>query len=110
MLENHFSSISDNYEFNYFCNAEPFLTNDDYLKSALESAIKKIVNIKPDKSTSGGTSDARFITQISPVIEFGLIGKTMHKIDESVDLNDILDLTKIYNQFLFNYFGVNASD
>ena len=110
MLEDQFSSISNNYEFNYFCNAEPFLTNDGYLKSTLESAIKKIVNTTPEKSTSGGTSDARFISKISPVIEFGLVGKTMHKVDESVDVSDILDLTKIYNQFLFNYFGVTASD
>ena len=75
-----------------------------------ENAIKEIVKLDPDKSTSGGTSDARFITKISPVIEFGLVGKTMHKIDENVEVNDILDLTKIYNQFLFNYFGVTASD
>ena len=69
-----------------------------------------MLSYNPDKSTSGGTSDARFITKISPVIEFGLVGKTMHKIDENVEVNDILDLTKIYNQFLFNYFGVKASD
>ena len=110
MLEDQFSSVSNNFEFNYFCNAEPFLTSDDYLKSTLESAIKNITNTTPEESTSGGTSDARFITKISPVIEFGLVGKTMHKVDESVDVNDILDLTKIYNQFLFNYFGVTASD
>ena len=110
MLEKHFNSITDNYELDFFCNAEPFLTNDDFLKSTLQSAIKKIVNLNPDKSTSGGTSDARFITKISPVIEFGLVGKTMHKIDENVEVNDILDLTKIYNQFLFNYFGEKASD
>jgi succinyl-diaminopimelate desuccinylase len=110
MLEDQFSSISNNYEFNYFCNAEPFLTSDDYLKFTLESAIKNITNTTPEQSTSGGTSDARFISKISPVIEFGLVGKTMHKVDESVYVNDILDLTKIYNQFLSNYFGVTASD
>ena len=64
------------------------------------------MNINPEKSTSGGTSDARFISKICPVIEFGLVGKTMHKIDENVEVNDIINLTKIYNQFLFNYFGV----
>ena len=110
MLEDQFSSISNNYEFNYFCNAEPFLTSDDYLKFTLESAIKNITNTTPEQSTSGGTSDARFISKISPVIEFGLVGKTMHKVDECVYINDILDLTKIYNQFLSNYFGVTASD
>ena len=110
MLINHFNSITNNYQFDFFCNAEPFLTSDDYLKSTLESAIKKIMNLTPDKSTSGGTSDARFITKISPVIEFGLVGKTMHKIDEHVEVSDVLNLTKIYNQFLYNFFGVNASD
>ena len=44
------------------------------------------------------------------VIEFGLVGKTMHKIDENVEVNDIINLTKIYNQFLFNYFGVKYCD
>ena len=68
------------------------------------------MDINPEKSTSGGTSDARFISKICPVIEFGLVGKTMHKIDENVEVNDIINLTKIYNQFLFNYFGVKYSD
>ena len=110
MLEKQFSSVTDNYAFTFFCNAEPFLTNDDFLKSTLQKAIKKIVNVNPEKSTSGGTSDARFITKICPVIEFGLVGKTMHKTDENVEINDIINLTKIYNQFLSNYFGVKSID
>ena len=110
MLEKQFSDITSNYKFDFFCNAEPFLTNDDFLKKTLQKAIQKVVNINPEKSTSGGTSDARFISKICPVIEFGLVGKTMHKIDENVEVNDIINLTKIYNQFLFNYFGVKYSD
>ena len=110
MLEKQFSDITSNYKFDFFCNAEPFLTNDDFLKNTLQKAIQKVVNINPEKSTSGGTSDARFISKICPVIEFGLVGKTMHKIDENVEVNDIINLTKIYNQFLFNYFGVKYSD
>ena len=110
MLEKQFSAVTKNYEFTFFCNAEPFLTNDDFLKSTLQKAIKKIVNVEPEKSTSGGTSDARFITKICPVIEFGLVGKTMHKTDENVEINDIVNLTKIYNQFLSNYFGVKSID
>ena len=86
------------------------LTNDDFLKSTLQKAIKKIVNVEPEQSTSGGTSDARFITKICPVIEFGLVGKTMHKTDENVEIDDIINLTKIYNQFLSNYFGVKSID
>ena len=110
MLEKQFSDVTSNYKFDFFCNAEPFLTNDDFLKTTLQKAIQKVVNINPEKSTSGGTSDARFISKICPVIEFGLVGKTMHKIDENVEVNDIIDLTKIYNQFLFNYFGVKYCD
>ena len=55
-------------------------------------------------STSGGTSDARFIRKISPCVEFGLVGKTMHKIDEAVSLSDLKKLTKIYINILENYF------
>jgi len=110
MLEKQFNTVTKNYEFSFFCNAEPFLTNDGFLKSTLEKAIKKIVNVEPEKSTSGGTSDARFITKICPVIEFGLVGKTMHKTDENVEIDDIINLTKIYNQFLSNYFGVKSID
>ena len=110
MIEKQFSAVTKNYELTFFCNAEPFLTDDDFLKSTLQKAIKKIMNVDPEKSTSGGTSDARFIAQICPVIEFGLVGKTMHKTDENVEINDIVNLTKIYNQFLYNYFGVKSVD
>ena len=110
MLDKQFSDVTSNYKFDFFCNAEPFLTNDDFLQTTLQKAIQKVVDINPEKSTSGGTSDARFISKICPVIEFGLVGKTMHKIDENVEVNDIINLTKIYNQFLFNYFGVKYSD
>ena len=110
MLKNQFNKITQNYEFNYYCNAEPFLTNDEFLKSTIEKAIKSVVKINPKQSTSGGTSDARFISKICPVVEFGLIGKTMHKIDENVDVDDITKLVSIYSFFLSNYFGVSSFD
>ena len=110
MLKNQFNKITQNYEFNYYCNAEPFLTNDEFLKSTIEKAIKSVVKINPKQSTSGGTSDARFISKICPVIEFGLVGKTMHKIDENVDVDDITKLVSIYSFFLSNYFGVSSFD
>ena len=110
MIKNQFDKITTNYEFNSYCNAEPFLTSDDFLKSTIEKSIKNVVNIKPNQSTSGGTSDARFISKICPVIEFGLVGKTMHKIDENVDVEDITKLVSIYSFFLSNYFGVNSFD
>ena len=55
----------------------------------IQNTIKKITNIKPKLSTSGGTSDARFIRKISPCVEFGLVGKTMHKVDEAVSVSDL---------------------
>ena len=66
--------------------------------------IKKITNVNPKLSTTGGTSDARFIRKISPCFEFGLVNKTMHRVDECVSLKDLRQLTKIYNNILVEYF------
>ena len=66
--------------------------------------IKKITKINPILSTTGGTSDARFIKKISPCLEFGLVNKTMHRVDECVSLKDLRDLAKIYNYILVEYF------
>ena len=71
----------------------------------IQKIIKKITKIKPKLSTTGGTSDLRFIRKLSPGLEFGLVGKTMHKVDEAVSLNDLKKLTKIYSQILYNYFS-----
>ena len=70
----------------------------------IQKIIKKITKIKPKLSTSGGTSDARFIRKISPCVEFGLVGKTMHKVDEAVSVSDLKKLTNIYQKILENYF------
>ena len=70
----------------------------------VQDTIKKVTKIKPKLSTTGGTSDARFIRKIAPCLEFGLVGKTMHKIDESVALSDLKKLTNIYLNILENYF------
>ena len=70
----------------------------------IQNIIKKITKLKPKLSTTGGTSDLRFIRKISPGLEFGLVGKTMHKVDEAVSLKDLKDLTKIYENVLQNYF------
>ena len=67
--------------------------------------MKSITKIKPKLSTTGGTSDLRFIKAISPGLEFGLVGKTMHKVDEAVSLSDLKKLTKIYSLILDNYFS-----
>ena len=66
--------------------------------------IKKVTKITPVFSTTGGTSDARFIKKISPCLEFGLVNKTMHKIDECVSISDLRKLTDIYKNILVEYF------
>jgi succinyl-diaminopimelate desuccinylase len=83
---------------------EAFITVPNNTTKMIQNTIKKITKIKPKLSTSGGTSDARFIRKISPCVEFGLVGKTMHKIDEAVSLSDLKKLTKIYINILENYF------
>ena len=84
---------------------EAFITNPNRTTHMIQNTIKKITKIKPKLSTSGGTSDARFIKKISPCVEFGLVGKTMHKVDEAVSISDLKKLTNIYNSILINYFA-----
>ena len=88
----------------YKVSGEAFLTKPNTITFMIQKVIKKITKIKPKLSTTGGTSDARFIRKISPCLEFGLVGKTMHKIDEAVSLKDLKNLTKIYHNILQNYF------
>ena len=66
--------------------------------------IKKITKVNPVFSTTGGTSDARFIKKIAPCLEFALVNKTMHKVDECVSLKDLSNLKKIYYNFLLEFF------
>ena len=88
----------------YRVSGEAFLTKPNKTTFMIQNVIKKITKIKPKFSTTGGTSDARFIRKIAPCLEFGLVGKTMHKIDEAVSLKDLRNLTKIYLSILKNYF------
>tara|TARA_A100000164_G_scaffold185344_1_gene164562 strand:+ start:946 stop:2094 length:1149 start_codon:yes stop_codon:yes gene_type:complete len=91
----------------YEVSGEAFLTKPNKTTYMIQNTIKKITGIKPKLSTSGGTSDARFIKNITPCLEFGLVGKTMHKIDESVSISDLKKLTKIYEDILVRYFIEN---
>ena len=88
----------------YNVSGEAFLTSPNETTYMIQNTIKKITKIKPRLSTTGGTSDARFIRKISPCLEFGLVGKTMHKVDEVVALKDLKKLTLIYSNILENYF------
>ena len=86
--------------------SDVFLTRDEKLIATLSSSIQKITGRNPKLSTTGGTSDARFIKNYCPVVEFGLVGQTMHMVDERVAVSDLEHLTAIYEQFVRDWFGV----
>ena len=88
----------------YRVSGEAFLTKPTKTTFMIQNIIKKVTKIKPKLSTTGGTSDARFIRKIAPCLEFGLVGKTMHKVDEAVPLSDLKKLSLIYLKILKNYF------
>ena len=92
------------FKIKYEVSGEAFLTKPNKTTYMIQNTIKKITKIKPKLSTAGGTSDARFIRKIAPCLEFGLVGKTMHKVNESVPVSDLKKLTKIYQNILENYF------
>ena len=92
------------FKIKYEVSGESFISKPNKTTYMIQNIIKKITGYKPKLSTSGGTSDARFIRNIAPCLEFGLVGKTMHKIDESVNISDLKKLTKIYYNILINYF------
>lgn len=77
---------------------EAFLTPPGELSAAISEAVEGVMGIKPEPSTTGGTSDARFLTKICPVVEFGLCNATMHKLDEAVAIADLTALTEIYRR------------
>ena len=96
-FEELLSKINCKYEISWNCSAEPFITNEGELTRILQKAIKDTVGIDSSLSTSGGTSDARFISQhAKETVEFGPLNKTAHKVNESIDLNDLNNLEKIY--------------
>ena len=84
---------------------ESFLTPPGKLTDILQDATEAVTGRRPELSTSGGTSDARFITHYAPVAEFGLVGATMHQINERVEVADITTLTAIYKDVLRRYFA-----
>ena len=107
-LNKIFSSTSKkfkaNYKIRYHVSGESFLTKPNKTVYMIKNVIKKSTKINPVLSTTGGTSDARFIKKISPCVEFGLIAKTIHQVDEMAKLADLKKLKNIYRDILFNYF------
>jgi len=88
---------ADEYELNWEIPSEPYLTQKGFLTDVLTSAISDITGITPKVSTTGGTSDGRFIAKIcKQVVEFGPINASIHKINEHVNIDDIEKLKEIY--------------
>ena len=98
-------SVDTNYKLAWEVSGESFLVPPGKVSDCLTSAIGEVTGLVPELSTTGGTSDARFIQAYCPVAEFGLVGQTMHKIDERVELGDITRLVAIYGGFLDRFFG-----
>jgi succinyl-diaminopimelate desuccinylase len=92
------------FKIEFVTNGDSFLTQPEKTIFLAKKIIKKVTKITPKFSTTGGTSDARFIKKIAPCLEFGLVNKTMHKVDECVSLSDLKKLTKIYQNILEDYF------
>jgi succinyl-diaminopimelate desuccinylase len=86
-------------------NAGVFVTKPGPFTALVSNAVKDVTGRKPKLSTSGGTSDARFITHYCPVVEFGLVGQTMHQVDERVPIADLRALTAIYRRIVDRYFA-----
>jgi len=93
------------YKVSYDASGDAFITKPDKTIYMAKKIIKKITKINPVFSTTGGTSDARFIKKIAPCLEFGLVNKTMHKVDECVSLTDLKNLKKIYFSILNKFFA-----
>jgi len=96
---------NSSYELLIKVSGEAFLSPPGKLSSILSDAVTEVTGRTPELSTSGGTSDARFIKNYCSIAEFGMVGSTMHKVDEQIKIDDLEKLTAIYTTMLGNYFG-----
>ena len=104
IVKNICKSNKCNFKIQFIANGDSFLTKPEKTIFMAKKIIQKVTKITPKFSTTGGTSDARFIRKIAPCLEFGLVNKTMHKVDECVSLKDLKKLTQIYQSILEDYF------
>ncbi|MEO0413150.1 MAG: succinyl-diaminopimelate desuccinylase [Pseudomonadota bacterium] len=107
-LEELAREYAGTHELNIRVSGEPFLTKRGPFTDLVVGAIEAETGTAPILSTTGGTSDARFITRLCPVVEFGLVGQTMHKVDERVRVEDVLALSRVYARILEDYFRAEA--
>src|SRR5690606_29451728 len=97
------------YDLQISVSGESFITMPGPLTALVAGAVESVLGAAPELSTTGGTSDARFIKNACPVCEFGLVGQSMHKADENCAVADLENLTRIYLAILEGYFGTAAS-
>jgi succinyl-diaminopimelate desuccinylase len=100
-VEPHRANVS----YRYRISGESFIYPPEAFGAMIADVVEEHTGRRPEYSTAGGTSDARFIKDICPVAEFGLVGQTMHKVDERVDVADLEALTTIYASLLQRYFS-----
>ncbi len=93
------------HELAFYLSGESFVTDGGPLVELLRSSVYDVLGVTPELSTSGGTSDARFIKDVCPVVEFGLTAATIHQVDEHAPVADLENLTAIYRRFLDRYFS-----
>ena len=93
------------FKIKYMVSGESFITKPNKITHMIKNIIKKNTKVNTKLSTSGGTSDARFIRKISPCLEFGMVGASMHQVDENIKVRDLKTLTKIHKEILENYFS-----
>ena len=94
----------DKVKLEYHVSGESFLTKIGDLSKIVSAAVKEVTGLTPEFSTTGGTSDARFIHEYAEVIEFGLINKSAHQVDENCRVDELEKLEKIYLKILQKYF------
>lgn len=99
------NAVTKDYEIKFTRGAHSFLTKPGAWTAIVSDAIKKVTGHTPALGTGGGTSDARFVSQYCPVVEFGLINKTIHQVDESCDIADLEKCEMIYHEILKRYFS-----
>ncbi len=108
-LRRRFDAVGGAYRLDLTLAGEAFLTEPGPFSTLVADAVARVTGLRPDLSTSGGTSDARFLKDLCPVVEFGLVGETMHKVDEAVTVADLHRLTEIYGMVLGDFFAGNGS-
>ncbi len=108
-IRSTFDAVGGDYELTLRCSGESFVTEPGPLSDVVAGAVERVTGVTPELSTSGGTSDARFIKDFCPVVEFGLVGRTIHQVDEHVATADIEKLAEVYAAVLHDFFSVVES-